>query len=299
MLITLFVLLLFLKNYQQEEQKLEGQFQELEEKFGGPKPLSEAKKLGQVISKAKPQSELSDVWTELTREVEKQAGSSEQLDSWLEDVKDLDMLKHENKLDQELDNLREQLAESEADLEEAKKHSDELEQSASQQENRLAEVENKIDNLKDEITKTKAGGLVLCIHEDPGRRAGKLRGKSLRLGTMYLEPDGITLIERNEELHGMRVVDYVGDPFDTSEALALLGDWPLNKKLSFEEFGKRGEPFVKLGNRESEKRQKCRFSMDYYIEDFKTPYGILKHQFETYFFRQNDISRSEFERLRN
>ena len=31
----------------------------------------------------------------------------------------------------------------------------------------------------------------------------------------------------------------------------------MNKKLSFEEFGERSEPFVKLGNRESEKRLKC------------------------------------------
>lgn len=292
MLITLFVLLLFLKNYQQEEQ-------DLEEQFGGRKPLSEATKLGQLITESDTQRELSDIWTELTREVEKQAASPGQLDSWLKDLKDLDLLKDENKLEQELEKLREQLAESEADLEEEKKHSAELEQSASQQAKHLAEADNKIDNLKDEIAKTKAGGLVLCIHEDPGSRADKLHGKSIPLGTMYLEADGITLIERNEELRGMSVVDFVGDPFDTNEALDLLGDWPLNKKLSFEEFGERAKPFVRLGNQESEKRQNCRFSMNYYIEDLKTPHSVLKHQFQKYFFQQTDISRGEFERLRN
>ena len=52
MLITLFVLLLFLKNYQQTEQ-------DLEEDFGGRKPLSEAIKLGQLITESDTERELS------------------------------------------------------------------------------------------------------------------------------------------------------------------------------------------------------------------------------------------------
>lgn len=352
MLITLFVLLLFLKNYQQTEQ-------DLEEDFGGRKPLYEATKLGQLISESDTQRELSDIWTVLTREVEKQATSPGQLDGWLKDLeekteeaeqekydneslrekvdelehklteaetdlekekersakvedkvseltkeldkahKDLDLLKDDSKLQQELEQLREQLAESEADLEEEKKHSSELEQSVSQQAKQLADADNKIDNLKDEIAETKAGGLVLCIYEDPGSRADKLRGKSIPLGTMHLEADGITLIRKNEELRGMNVVDYVGDTFDTGQALDLLDDWPLHRKLSFEEFGHRAKPFVRLGNQESEKRQNCRFSMNYYIEDLKTPHSVFTDQFLEYFFRQTDISRAEFERLRN
>ena len=314
MLITLFVLLLFLKNYQQTEQ-------DLEEDFGGRKPLSEAIKLGQLITESDTERELSKIWTVLTREVEKQAASPGQLDGWLNDLEeegnetlrekveelkdklieaetDLELLKDDSKLQQELEKLREKLTKSETDLEQAKGRSAELEQSASQQAKKLAESDNKMDLLKDEIAKTKAGGLVLCIYERPAPGASELRGRSIPLGTMYLEADGITLIERNEELRSMSVVDYVGDPFDTSEALDLLGYWPLHKKLSFEEFGRRAKPFVRLGNQESEKRQKCRFSMNYYIEDLKTPHSVFTDQFLQYFFRQTDISRTEFERIR-
>ncbi len=350
MLITLFVLLLFLKNYQQTEQDLE--------QFGGRKPLSEAAKLGQLISESKTQRELSDIWTVLTREVEKQATSPGQLDSWLNDLeekteeaeqekydnerlrekveeledkltetetglekekersskaedkvseltkeldkarKDLDLLKDDSKLQQELEKLREELAKSETNLEKAKERNAELEQSASEQAEKLAESDNKMNILKDEIAKTKAGGLVLCMFERPASSAGKLRGKSVPLGTMHLEADGITLIQRNEEIRGMSVIDYVGDAFDTSRVLDLLYDWPLHTKLSFEEFGLRAKPFVRLGNQESEKRQNCRFSMNYYIEDFKTPFSVYNDQFQQYFLPQTDISRAEFERLR-
>ena len=351
MLITLFVLLLFLKNYQQMEE-------DLEEDFGGPKPLSEATKLGQLITETDTQRELSAVWTVLTREVEKQAATPGQLDGWLKDLeektkgaeqekydnerlkekaeeledklteaetdlekekersakledkvfdltkeldkvhKDLDLFKDDSKLQQELEQLREKLAKSETNLEKAKERNVELEQGVSDQAEKLAESGNKVNILKDEIAKTKVGGLVLCMYERPASGAGELRGKSVPLGTMHLEADGITLIQRNEELRDMGVVDYVGDPFDTSEALDLFGDWPLNKKLSFEEFGRRAKPFVRLGNQESEKRQNCRFSMNYYIEDLKTPHSVFTDEFLQYFFRQTDISRAEFERLR-
>lgn len=345
MLITLFVLLLFLKNYQQAEKKLE-------QDFGGRKPLTEATKLGQAITGSDTERELSETWKVLTREVKKQAASPGQLDGWLNDLEegteqkeddnlkekmeeledklteaetelekekersgiledklseqtgelsealdDLALLKDDNKLQQELEKLREQLVESEADLEKAEKHGAELEQSASEQAKKLAEADNKMNILKDEFAKTKAGGLVLCIYERPATGAGKLRGRSIPLGTMYLEANGITLLRRNEKLRGMSVVDYVGDPFDTRRALDLLDDWPLHKKLSFEEFSKRARPFVKLGNQKSEKRQNCRFSMKYYIEDIKTPHSVFTDQFLQYFFRQTAISRTEFEHI--
>ena len=350
MLITLFVLLLFLKNYQQTEQ-------DLEEQFGGQAPLSEATKLGELISKSDTQSELSDVWTVLTREVKKQASSPGQLDGWLKDIeekteeteqekydnerlrekvagleeklteaetdlakeqersakaedkvseltreldkthKDLELLKDDNKLQQELEQLREGLAESKTDLGNVKERNAALEQSVSEQAKKLTEADNKMDILKDEVAKTKAGGLVLCMYERPASGAGKLRGKSVPLGTMHLEADGITLIQKNEELRGMSVVDYVGDAFNPSQAWDLLDDWPLHRKFSFEEFGQRAGPFVTLGNQESEKRQNCRFSMNYYIEDLKTPHSVFTDQFLQYFFRQTDISRGEFERL--
>ena len=342
MLITLFVLLLFLKNYQQTEQALE-------KKFGGRKSLSKATTMGQLITQTDTERTLPDIWTVLTREVEKQTASPGQFDRWLKGLeeekddneklrkkvealedklveaktelkkekkhsagaedkiseligeleqahKDLDLLAGDGKSRPEFERIREKLAKCEENLEKAKERIAGLEQAASEQDEKLAECGNKVDNLMDEI---KAGGLVLCMYERPAGGTGKLRGKSVPLGAMHLEADGITLLQRNEELRGLSVVDYVGDAFDTRRALALLDDWPLHRKFSFEEFAQRAEPFVSLGNQKSDKRENCRFSMNYYIEDFKTPFSVLTDQFEQYFFRQGDISRDEFERLKD
>ena len=93
------------------------------------------------------------------------------------------------------------------------------------------------------------------------------------------------------------MVDYVGDHYDTSEVWELLDRWPVGEKLDFDRFAAIGDPFVELGDRESDRRQKCRFSMNYFFEDFETPLSVLTDQFEQFFFRQSRMTNSEFERL--
>ena len=292
MLITLFVLLLLL-----------GNFQRIEDRFGGPEPLTQASSMAESIVDAAPQTPLSETWRVLTRKVQALASRPEQLDRWLQDMEEdpaPDIAQGEDEaetLREEVGDLREQLTDTQEALDRQQDQTEQLQRALSDERTVLADANNRMDLLKEELAKTKEGGLVLCMYEPPGSNASVLRGRSVPLGTVYIEADGITLIQRNVNLPAMSVVDYVGDAYDTTEALSLLQAWPMHRKLDFSEFAARGADFVSLGDRESDTRQNCRFSMNYYIEDFVTPHSVFTDVFLQYFFRQSDISSAEFEQL--
>ena len=292
MLITLFVLLLLL-----------GNFQRIEDRFGGPEPLTEASSMAETIVDARPQRPLSDTWRVLTRKVEALASRPEQLDRWLDEMEkdpapDIAQGQDEAEtLREEVGDLRERLDDTKEELDRQQDQTAELQETLSNERNVLTDANIRMDLLKVELAKTKEGGLVLCMYEPPGPNASVLRGRSIPLGTVHIEADGITLIQTNETLPGMSVVDYVGDTFDTAEALSLLDGWPMHRKLNFDEFAALGTQFVSLGDRESDTRQNCRFSMNYYIEDYVTPHSVFTDVFLQYFFRQSDISQAEFEQL--
>ena len=292
MLITLFVLLLLL-----------GNFQRIEDRFGGPEPLAEASSMGEIITNAKPERSLSDTWRVLTRKAEALAARPEQLDRWLNSIENdplPSIAKGEGEADtlrEEVGDLRKQLADIQAELDHQQNTTIQLQNDLSNERESNADSGNRIDLLEEELSKSKEGGLVLCMYESPGSNASVLRGRSIPLGTVYIEADGITLIQKNEDLLGLSVVDYVGDEYNTTYALTLLGDWPVHEKLTFVEFAERGTDFIALGDLETNTRQNCRFSMNYYIDDFVTPHSVFTDVFLQYFFRQTDISQAEFEQL--
>ena len=292
MLITLFVLLLLL-----------GNFQRIEDRFGGPEPLTEASSMAKTIVDASSQRPLSDTWRVLTRKVEALASRPEELDRWLDEmekdpVPDIAQGRGEAEaLRDGIGKLRERLADTEAELDRQQDQTAQLQETLSQERSEISDATNRMDLLKAELAKRKQGGLVLCMYEPAGPNASSLRGRSIPLGTVYLEVDEITLIQKNEDLPSLTVVDYVGDDYDTAEALALLEGWALHRKLTFDEFAALGAGFISLGDRESDTRQNCRSSMNYYIEDYVTPHTVFTDVFLQYFFRQSDISRAEFEQL--
>ena len=298
MMITLFVLLLLLGNYQR-----------VEDSFGGREQLTKAiemaEEMDKVIAASGSERPLSDTWRVLTRKVQAFLSRPEQFDRWLEQL-ELDPIPEiaqgqgeGEALRAEIGKLRDELAKTKTKLKEEQDRTTALKQNLSTERNNLTENKKRMDLLKVELTKTKVGGLVLCTYEPPGTNATELRGRSIPLGTVYLEADGVTLIKRNETLPNMQVVDYVGDAYDMGDALTLLGDWPIHRKLDFDEFANIGRRFVSLGNRESDKRQQCRFSMKYYIEDKVTPHSVFTEKFLKYFFRQSDVTNAEFEILRS
>ncbi len=174
----------------------------------------------------------------------------------------------------------------------------ELEDRIEDRESSLAAASGQRDALGMELARAKAGELVICTYEPPAPdRGSRLRGRSIPLGTVHLEADGVTLIERNDALRNSRIVDYIGNDYDdVGEAIEILDDWVLYQKIDFEELELIGNQFIAIGDREVETRSRCRFSMDYYIEDYETPLSVLL-EFERFFFQQSRISDDQFEQL--
>ena len=297
MLMILFVLLLLNRNFQLEAMEAV----EIEEEF---RALSQARSMAQQLSEVQSETELSETWRTLTRTVKELSSKPERLDRWLEDLEDNPMPEISQKTDREeamrdeIRTLRSELLDAETSVKRAENRSQRLEEELHTQQSQLEEEASRRDALSAELAQAKAGELVICTYELPGPGSvSSLRGRSVALGTVHLEADGITLIEKNAELQDTRLVDYVGDFYDATEAAELLESWPVNQKLSFAEFSSIGSGFVEIGNRTAEKRARCRFSMNYYIEDFITPHSVLL-TFERFFFQQSRISDSWYEELR-
>ena len=127
----------------------------------------------------------------------------------------------------------------------------------------IADLQSKNSGLSDEVL-AKAGDRVICTYLK--KPESMMRGRSLALGTIYVEKDGVTLISREPFLYSMPIYDYVLRPYDVSDALDVLDDWPLGKKLSAAEFGEIGAKFVAIGEKYSEERNTCKFALNYELE---------------------------------
>ena len=289
LLLTLFVLLLLLGNFQRQV-----------DRFGGNRQHSEAVSLAEAIAKAKPNQPLSDTWRTLKRNVETLADQPAYLDRWLDEWKEHQFSNTVSEGDKSnnqsnLGELQERLKSLETELSYQRKQTEHLEEALSERSTNSAEMRTRINRLASELATSKPGGLVMCMYEAP-LDDRSLRGRSISLGTVYIENDGITMIQKNNGLSHMSVVDFVGSRYDTKEVLTLMKGWQVNRKLTFDEFEYLGAKFVSLGDRESDTRQNCRFGLVYFIDE-STPHYVFTDIFLKYFFRQSDISREEYERL--
>lgn len=144
----------------------------------------------------------------------------------------------------------------------------------------------------------KAGEMGFCTYAPPRADSGRLHGKSIRLGTVMIEHDGIRLVDKNFGIENMQVVDIVGEPFDLTQALIALRDWPINQKLSRKEFLGRANIFLEIGNISSEKREECRFGMDYYRPIYGEKVDRIKREvFEAVFFPHVAILQKQWDSL--
>ena len=308
MLVTLFVLLLLLED-----------FGRLEEDLGGQEAVTAARTLGKEVKKWANELDqpLPEIWRNLIpRPKESPPGIVEENRELKEKLEHLEaqsagkdwalaeatakLMDEQSKnetLKAEIAAAKNQLTTSNTDrglaalaLEQEKKRRAELESD-------LEDARTQIEELKGETAGAKEGGLVLCAYEPPATR-GALHGKSVALGTVHLQHDGITLIHTRAGLRNLKVVDKVGDLYDLTDALDQLDSWPVGTKRTFEAFRQWGKEFVRIGDRESKTRQNCRFSMGFYFDD-GVDLDVLTGVFEHYFFRQpqNSITREEFQRL--
>ena len=141
----------------------------------------------------------------------------------------------------------------------------------------------------------KIGTIGFCTYESPDSNSGKVYGKSVALGTLLVEEDGITLVSKNSAIQYQNFVDIAGESYDTALVTDSLEQWPLKQKLSPREFQRLGSQFVEIGDLPSDKRVACRFGMDYYMPIYsEKSFGMLKGILEGSFYRNTQVSEASF-----
>jgi hypothetical protein len=158
------------------------------------------------------------------------------------------------------------------------------------------ESSKRIQSLEKEIKKLKAGSPPPCLYKQP-TKLGQLKGVSIPLGVIHIEVNRMTLVSKNNQIPKLNPVDYVGKPARYQEAYQVLTKWPLGKTMTLEEFRNVASNYVKLGDDETGGKLKCRFTMDYYIEDGANMHSMFVDHFLRYFYRQRRLTRSEFEKI--
>ena len=154
-------------------------------------------------------------------------------------------------------------------------------------EDKISKTANQNEGLIEQVRKLKAGSPPPCLHEPPSSKtAGRLRGKTIELGTIYIQDGSLTLTSINQKLKEMQTVDYVGNFADPRPAINAISAWPLGQKMSVEEFSSKAKAFIVLGDNENSGKLKCRFTMNYKIDDYVTPHAMFTDVFLKYFYRQ-------------
>ena len=129
---------------------------------------------------------------------------------------------------------------------------------------KLEEVTSENSKLTSQII-AKAGEMVFCTYlASPESRNGK---RSLALGAVYVQKDGITLMSREPLLYSEPIIyDYNLNRYDVTAALNVLDEWPIGRKLTKEEFVDIGAKFLAIGEKSDAKRNTCRFALNYHLE---------------------------------
>ena len=160
----------------------------------------------------------------------------------------------------------------------------------------LSQRDNQIKKL---VESSVPGDIPHCTYEGRGLSSDQLRGKTISLGTFLIEPDGITLLERNLRFFESDIVDYNGLPYNNSAAASAALDWPLGEKMPTDSFSSLANEFIEIGDIETDTHKKCRFGALYYYETNDENLKIFNTIFQNYFFlgSRERISRERYENL--
>ena len=146
------------------------------------------------------------------------------------------------------------------------------------------ELAKKNGQIKKLVETSVPGDIPFCTYEGRALRANALRGPSISVGTFLIEPDGVTLLERNQRFFGEDIVDYNGLDYDTTAAGKAIRSWPLGQKLTLASFEQRAQEFIDIGDIETETHKKCRFGGLYYYETSDDNLRVFNTIFQNYFF---------------
>ena len=182
-------------------------------------------------------------------------------------------------------------------IDELKGTNEEIEKLTEDNERLAEELASKSEDDTESNDGGKIGTIGFCTYETPNSGSEKAYGKSVALGTLLVEEDGITLVAKNSAIQHRNFVDIAGEAYDTTLVTDQLEQWPLNQKLSPQEFQERGAKFVEIGDLPSDKRVACRFGMDYHLSIFsEKSFGMLKNILEGSFYKNYEVSQASFKK---
>ena len=269
MLIVLFALLLLLGRQFIDLEKARETLQDYAEVIsaGWSQNMSEeeVEALTELIEETKkrqkPNEEISETWETLTSDLEEDR----------------------NKPDEESDT-----SELLARLEEAKKEAEKAKEEK--------EAAERVAKAAREELRAKAGSPPPCIHQ-PGI-GEQIIGSSVALGSVYLNEEGISLIDVNKDIPTIGTVDFLGRRAEYDiEAYNLIISWPEDKILSFDEFGQLAQQIKAIGTRETDTKLKCLFTMNYY-DEVGTSVDTFRSKFGRYFLPQRKLEQDELSNFR-
>lgn len=145
----------------------------------------------------------------------------------------------------------------------------------------LAKREGQIKRL---VEASVPGDIPFCTYDGRSLREGALRGQSIAVGTFLIEPDGVTLLQRNQRFFKGGIVDYNGLEYDNAAAAAAILAWPLGVKEDLASFAVRAQQFIDIGDIETETHKKCRFGGLYYYETSDESLRVFNTVFQNYFY---------------
>ena len=217
--------------------------------------------LKETKKRQKPDEEISETWVILTSDLEEDR----------------------NKPDEESD-----ATELLNRLEEAKKEAEKA-----KEEKKAAE---RVAKAAQEELRAKAGSPPPCIHE-PGI-GEQIKGSSIALGSIYLNEQGISLVDVNREIPSIGTVDFIGRRAEYDmEAYGLITSWPEDQTLTFNEFGQLAQQIKDIGTRETDTKLKCLFTMNYY-DEVGTSVDTFRSKFGRYFLPQRKLGQDELSNFR-
>ena len=137
--------------------------------------------------------------------------------------------------------------------------------------------------LKKLVEASVPGDIPFCTYDGRALRNGALRGQSISVGTFLIEPDGVTLLQRNQRFFEGGIVDYNGLDYDNTAAVAAILAWPLGVKEDLATFSARARQFIDIGDIETETHKKCRFGGLYYYETSDENLRVFNTVVQNYF----------------
>lgn len=176
----------------------------------------------------------------------------------------------------------------------------EVESTRADLERQLVQQQAEAADLNDRLTAANSalmagvrmGGTTLCTYSSP--TVASPRPRSVPLGVVFLQEDGLTLISRGYEPGPL--IDAYGESIDPTRAVEVISSWELNKRISFDEFQVLNRTLEMLGDEyATESRQNCRYYFDYYFDDINADTLNLWNRLN---YSGVKISSDRFEELR-